>query len=169
MAVYCYARSELIKSKTIAIVLDAANVLASGPGWLARKFFVLFPFVINFMKTYSEKILKSTFHNPDAFDVNITGKDQDVTFRVKNWNIALAKFTNYSRTPELEQDLPAIQIPVLVIYGKNDPVFPEKDQQKMCSYLKEVAVVQIDECGHVPHWEKKEAFLQALIPFLQKF
>jgi len=61
-----------------------------------------------------------------------------------------------------------IAAPVLGIWGKQDPRGDYEGAVAKLSSLPNIQLEAIDHCGHLPHLERPEEFLQILRPFLQR-
>ncbi len=59
------------------------------------------------------------------------------------------------------------RIPTLVVWGANDAVIPSSTAQLIRSSLESSRLVIIDGGGHVPHWERPQAFNEAVLSFLE--
>ena len=55
--------------------------------------------------------------------------------------------------------------PALVIWGKQDRVFPPAQAHRAAALLPNSEFLLLDECGHYPHWEQPEAFVRAVEGF----
>ena len=56
--------------------------------------------------------------------------------------------------------------PVLVLWGKQDRVFPTEQAERAAALLPRSELELIDACGHYPQWEQPEAFADAVERFL---
>jgi pimeloyl-ACP methyl ester carboxylesterase len=56
--------------------------------------------------------------------------------------------------------------PALVVWGKQDRVFPTRQSERAVALLPRSERVLIDDCGHYPHWEQPDAFATAVEQFL---
>ena len=63
---------------------------------------------------------------------------------------------------------PRYQGPVLVIWGRQDAVLPVTAAADAREILPQAQVQLIDQCGHLPMIERTDAFLAALLPFLDR-
>jgi pimeloyl-ACP methyl ester carboxylesterase len=63
---------------------------------------------------------------------------------------------------------PRYQGPVLVIWGRQDAVLPVADAEDAREIMPQAEVQLIDDCGHLPMIERTDAFLVALLPFLDR-
>jgi 4,5:9,10-diseco-3-hydroxy-5,9,17-trioxoandrosta-1(10),2-diene-4-oate hydrolase len=58
--------------------------------------------------------------------------------------------------------------PVLVIWGRQDRVLPVEHVVEAGTVMPQAHVELIDDCGHLPQIERTDAFLAALLPFLDR-
>jgi len=56
--------------------------------------------------------------------------------------------------------------PALVMWGRQDRVFPVKQSARAMELLPQAELSLIDACGHYPQWEQPEAFASAVEAFL---
>lgn len=56
--------------------------------------------------------------------------------------------------------------PALVVWGRQDRVFPPAYAARAAALLPRSALCLINHCGHYPHWEQPEAFTTAVEDFL---
>jgi pimeloyl-ACP methyl ester carboxylesterase len=57
--------------------------------------------------------------------------------------------------------------PVLVIWGRQDPVVPFEESAQLLDVMPRARLVTIDDSGHLPQWEQPAAFNAALLTFLR--
>ncbi len=62
--------------------------------------------------------------------------------------------------------LPAISIPTLVVWGDGDRVVPEADGRDDAAKIAGARMVVIPQAGHAPAIERPDAFLSAVVPFI---
>jgi pimeloyl-ACP methyl ester carboxylesterase len=67
---------------------------------------------------------------------------------------------------DLTTKLARIKAPVLVIWGEQDTIVPLRLGARLNSYLPNSKLIVIQGAGHVPMWEKPEAFNRAVLDFL---
>jgi pimeloyl-ACP methyl ester carboxylesterase len=58
--------------------------------------------------------------------------------------------------------------PVLVVWGREDRVLPVEHVAEAEDVMPQARVELIDRCGHLPQVERTDAFLGALLPFLDR-
>jgi pimeloyl-ACP methyl ester carboxylesterase len=66
----------------------------------------------------------------------------------------------------LIEQLPCLEMPTLIMWGKSDRVFPYSQGQKAVSRLRQGVLELIPDCGHLPHVEQPERFVSILGEFL---
>lgn len=64
--------------------------------------------------------------------------------------------------------LPLIQAPTLVIWGEGDTICPPIIGRGIVERVAGARMTTIPDCGHNPMWERPEAFLAAVMPFLEE-
>lgn len=62
--------------------------------------------------------------------------------------------------------LPSLEIPTLVVWGESDRVFPVSQAREAAARLRGGSLELIPDCGHLPHVERPERFVDALDRFL---
>jgi pimeloyl-ACP methyl ester carboxylesterase len=72
-----------------------------------------------------------------------------------------------SSDPRLvEQSLPAVRAPALIVWGAADRLFSAADAPRLAQELGGSELVILDGCGHAPPEERPDALVEALLPFL---
>lgn len=84
-----------------------------------------------------------------------------------NWDYALWQYTLASRDLRLSDNLSKISVPVLIITGTEDKIIPPSYAERLAKEIPSAYLVRIDECGHIPHEERPEEFLNAVVEFLK--
>ncbi|QTC91925.1 alpha/beta fold hydrolase [Brevundimonas goettingensis] len=56
--------------------------------------------------------------------------------------------------------------PALVVWGRQDRVFPVRHSDRAVTLLPMCERILLDHCGHYPHWEQPDAFAAAVERFL---
>lgn len=65
------------------------------------------------------------------------------------------------------EEMRQIKLPVLVVWGAEDRVFPVENAQRLAKDIETAEVHIIQNCGHLPQIEQTAAFLDVLLPFLE--
>ena len=66
----------------------------------------------------------------------------------------------------LADQLPHLEMPTLIVWGKRDRVFPYSQGQRAVSRLRQGSLELIPDCGHLPHIEQPDRFAAILGQFL---
>lgn len=67
----------------------------------------------------------------------------------------------------LYRQLGMLSLPVLVLWGRQDTTVPYAHALELQSHIPQARLVTIEECGHIPHYEKPEIVNPILIEFLR--
>jgi len=59
-----------------------------------------------------------------------------------------------------------VEAPALVLWGRQDRVFPPRNAARAAALLPDARSLLIDACGHYPHWEQPDIFVAAVEEFL---
>ena len=68
--------------------------------------------------------------------------------------------------PNLHHWLHRIDVPTLLVWGRNDELFPLAYGEKLAALIPDARLTVIDECGHLPHVEHPEPLRAALHAFV---
>ncbi len=72
------------------------------------------------------------------------------------------RVVNQDLTPLLSQ----IQTETLIVWGENDTVTPLNEARTLNQLITNSRLVLLDDCGHFPHLEKPEEFVELVVDFL---
>ena len=71
--------------------------------------------------------------------------------------------------PDSTPDLSAIDVPVLILHGKEDQLIPLTEAEAMAAALPSAKLVVVPGAGHLPNLEQPEIFNDAMREFLEIF
>jgi len=114
--------------------------------------------------------MKLIFANP-AFQTNEALVDQFMTARVTSGDGGTINSLIESikrREDFLNDRLGEIKKPTLIIWGKQDGLLPVADAYTFNKGITGSELLIIDQCGHVPQFEKAADFNKAVLAFLGK-
>lgn len=60
----------------------------------------------------------------------------------------------------------AIRAPTLIVHGRQDPLIPFANGEKSQALIPGARLVALDDCGHMPNWERPDAVVEAVSEFL---
>jgi len=81
----------------------------------------------------------------------------------------VAEQIDLSDSEEITRRLDTIKVPVLLIWGENDPVISVEHGRTLVSRLPQAELHILPKTGHVPHEERPEQTVQILDVFLKRF
>ena len=79
---------------------------------------------------------------------------------------ALLTWKPYMHNPKLPVLLAHVQVPTLIVWGKQDALVPLQCGAQYQAAIPGARLTVLDQCGHSPQIEKPPAFLNAVMPFL---
>jgi pimeloyl-ACP methyl ester carboxylesterase len=116
-------------------------------------------------KNYIRKKIQATFYDPlTASDAMIEEVFAAVNDRSKV--IRAISMAKSALRHNLADKLGQINIPTLLIWGKQDAITPPFVGEKFKELLPQASLVFIDKCGHAPMLEKPVEFNKYLTDFL---
>jgi pimeloyl-ACP methyl ester carboxylesterase len=121
-----------------------------------------------FLRTDEQRI-RDLFHDPAQAD-EMVARAKRPEFEdtgLKNQTTA-ARLTWQPRgyDPHLAKWLHRIDVPTLLVWGANDRVYPREIGDAYAKLIPGAKLAVISDCGHLPHIERRPAFLAALEDFL---
>jgi pimeloyl-ACP methyl ester carboxylesterase len=69
-------------------------------------------------------------------------------------------------SPALETWLHRISVPTLVVWGRDDKLFPAEYAKAWAAQIPDVRVAIIPECGHRPQLEKADVVTRQVLAFV---
>lgn len=83
--------------------------------------------------------------------------------KMKDWSRALVAFTRSGGYGSFVQQLPQIQPPTLILWGKQDRILGTAPAMKFQQAIAHSQLVWIENCGHVPHLEQPQVTAQHIL------
>ena len=155
-----------------ALVLVDAAVYAGGgaPAWIRPVLQTpqverLGPLLARQIEVRGDAFLEAAWHDPGRIGPTVRAGYRK-PLRVENWDRALWELTKASKEPDLSDRIGHIKLPSLVISGDDDRIVPLSSSIRLAEELPNAELVVIPDCGHVPHEECPELFLEAVEAFL---
>jgi pimeloyl-ACP methyl ester carboxylesterase len=153
------------------VLVDAAVYAGGGSPDFIRPLFKtpqmrrIGPLIARRIGSWGMDFARSAWHDPSKITPDIW-EGYLKPLQVENWDRALWELTRASRSSDLPEKLAEIQVPCLVITGDDDRIVPPEQSVRLADELPNAELVVIPDCGHVPHEECPELFLQATLNFL---
>ncbi len=157
-----------------ALVLVDPAVYAHG-GWMGLIRFVantpqmqrIGPLVARRIRGWGIDFARSAWHDPSRITAEVW-EGYLKPLQARNWDRGLWEMVRASGSHNLGGRLAEIRMPCLVITGDDDRIVPTGQSVRLADELPNAELVVIPDCGHIPHEECPEPFLQAVTDFLGK-
>jgi pimeloyl-ACP methyl ester carboxylesterase len=153
--IYCLSHLETVK----ALILTGSSGLyenAFGGSFPRRE---SYPFV-------KEKV-EFTFYDPQVATKELVD-EVFATINDRNRVIRILAMAKSAIRHNMAKDLHKINIPVALIWGKNDKITPPEVAVEFSQLLPNAELHWIDKCGHAAMMERPEEFNRLLKQFLDK-
>jgi pimeloyl-ACP methyl ester carboxylesterase len=155
-----------------ALVLEDPAIYGGGgfPGWIrpllrSPQLRRIGPLLLRSFPEQGEKTIVQAWHNPSQLaEEDFAGYKKPL--QAQNWDRALWELAAAQSALNLPDRLEQIQFPVLVLTGDNDRLVPPENSVRLAEELANAELVIVPECGHIPHEECTQAFLEAVTAFL---
>jgi pimeloyl-ACP methyl ester carboxylesterase len=154
------------------ILVDPAVQDGGNRDWLRPLFNTpqarrLGPLLVRSVREWGLEFGRSAWHDPSRLTPEIL-EGYLKPLQAQDWDRGLWELNAARRSANLTERLDALQLPVLVITGDDDRIVPTEDSIQLAEQLPDARLAVIPDCGHIPHEECPEAFLQAVEGFLQE-
>lgn len=116
---------------------------------------------------FIKKKAQDVFYDPEVATQEIV----DEVFATVNDRIKLVKTLAIAKSAirhNMSKDLPHMQTPTCIIWGKNDSVTPPNVAEEFHALLPDSDLFWIDNCGHAPMMEHPDEFNSVLESWLKK-
>ncbi|MBC7194513.1 MAG: alpha/beta hydrolase [Caldisericia bacterium] len=127
----------------------------------------LWPLIVKPLVNQISKLKDIAYYEPN-FIKEIDLEEYKKALFVKNWEYGLYEIAISQENLNLKEKLKQIENEVLIIWGEFDKVIPKENGYEISSLIKNSEFKIIKECGHVPHEEKRDEFLNILVNFIEK-
>jgi pimeloyl-ACP methyl ester carboxylesterase len=137
-----------------AVLADAGGLEVAGhPG---ADFFSLTP----------DQVTEMAYYQPEKFRVDVSALPDQAKAAIAGNRAALQAYTTQGTTdPTLLARLSAVRVPVLVVWGAADRIYPPEHGEALAKAVPGARLVVLDEAGHLPQLEAPSALLAAVLDF----
>lgn len=115
--------------------------------------------------TMYDRLIRVFWHDPRKLPDDVLAHYRQ-TFQVQQWDRALWRLILATHALELAARLRDIRVPALVVTGDQDRTVPTEQSIRLAQELPDARLVIVPECGHLPHEECPQIFLQSVTNFL---
>lgn len=120
--------------------------------------------VRNISETGNDTILRAWSDPSKVTDEIIAGYRKPL--QVENWDRALYELTFAPPYPELRPLLPNLKVPTFIIAGEDDRLIRSWYFEAIAQEIP-APLVLLPKCGHVPHEECPDRFMEEVVKFLE--
>ena len=104
------------------------------------------------------------------FDPKMATKDLvDTVFKIANDRNSVIRLLTMAKSAirhNMSNDIPHLDFPVCLVWGKQDNVTPPEVAKEFHSLFQRSDLYWIDKCGHSPMWEHPKEFAEILCNWL---
>jgi pimeloyl-ACP methyl ester carboxylesterase len=119
---------------------------------------------------HPNEVNKLTYYDPQTFAPKPDEmSDEQLTMVARNREAAaLYLWEPYMHNPKLRRRLHRISIPTLLIWGAHDGLVTPEYGKAYCAEIPGARMEIIEKAGHTPHNEQPEAFVAAVLRFIEE-
>jgi pimeloyl-ACP methyl ester carboxylesterase len=125
------------------------------------------PLLVRRIRAWGMDFGRSAWHDPSKITAEVW-EGYLKPLQAENWDSGLWEMVRASQSHDLAERLAEIRMPCLVITGDDDRIVPMEQSIRLADELPDAELVVIPDCGHIPHEECPEPFLQAVTDFLSQ-
>ncbi len=118
-------------------------------------------------KDYLRERISLTFYDPKATTDELVDEIYE-TLKDKMKVLSLLKIAKSAIRHNMRKDIPLMNLPVCLIWGKNDNVTPVAVGEEFHQLLPNSELHLLDHCGHAPMMEKPQEFNEISFGFYQR-
>ncbi len=124
------------------------------------------PFVVREIigRAYN-KMIRSFWHDPAKLPEEVLAHYRTL-LQMEHWNTAVWQLISATHHLHLDEQLPTLNLPVLVVSGEHDHTVPLAQSIRLAKELPNAGLAVLPNCGHLPQEECPNALLQAMTRFL---
>jgi pimeloyl-ACP methyl ester carboxylesterase len=111
------------------------------------------------------RMIRSFWHDPTNLPDEVLAHYRTLLHQT-HWNTAVWQLISATHHLHLDEQLPTLTLPVLVISGEHDRTVPVAQSIRLAQELPNAGLALLPNCGHVPQEECPQALLQAIARFL---
>lgn len=149
-----------------ALILCDTQCIADSPAVKEKRYKVIDDINVNGVKNFNEEFIKSVFHKDTLSNKKELVETLRTVVFANSQQIITAGLVALAERSETCSTLGAIDIPTLIICGREDEVTPLAQSDFMHQLIEGSIMHVIDNAGHVSNLEQPDEFNQQLLDFL---
>ncbi len=120
----------------------------------------------NFFSLTPDQVTEMAYYRPEKFRVDVAALPDQAKAAIAGNRAALQAYTSGGMTdPSLLGRLGSVRVPVLVVWGAADRIYPPEHGEAFAKAIPDARLVVLDEAGHLPQLEAPSALLAAVLDF----
>jgi pimeloyl-ACP methyl ester carboxylesterase len=158
--------------RVAAIVLEDPAIFAGGPPRFLTPIFRtpqlrrIGPLIArNLGGSAGDDFIRNAWHDPSKITPAIY-EGYRTPLRAEDWDTALWLLTVAERPADVPSVVSEIAAPTLFLTGDDDRIVPPEDTSRAATLVRGATLVTVEACGHIPHEEQPQAFLDAVEAFV---
>lgn len=120
-----------------------------------------------------DELLRMTVHDParvpewdELYGRPPTAEEREIAIRNREMAARLT-WKPYMFNPRLPHFLPRVQVPSLIVWGRQDRIVPVVCGEQYRRLLPQATLHVLEDCGHLPPLEQPDEFARLLLGFLR--
>lgn len=118
-----------------------------------------------------KEVIRNSYHNPSLIEealAQLADEEQNL-IEIKN-RIAITRlaWNPYFHNPKLVHRIHRLNMPVQIIWGANDKLFPIAYGQLLNQLIDNSTMEVIQDCGHLPYLEQPDGAAELVLKFLNQ-
>jgi pimeloyl-ACP methyl ester carboxylesterase len=120
----------------------------------------------DFFSLTPDQVTEKAFYEPEKFRVDVSALPEQAKAAMAGNRAALQAYTTQGMTdPALLGQLSSVRVPVLVVWGAADRIYPPEQGEAFAKAIPGARLVILDKAGHLPQLETPSALLEAVLDF----
>jgi pimeloyl-ACP methyl ester carboxylesterase len=120
----------------------------------------------DFFSLTPDQVTEMAYYQPDKFRVDVAALPDEAKAAIAGNQAALRAYTADGMTdPTLLGQLSSVRVPVLVVWGAADRIYPREHGEAFAKAIPDARLVVLDKAGHLPQLEQPSALLATVLEF----
>jgi pimeloyl-ACP methyl ester carboxylesterase len=120
----------------------------------------------DFFSLTPDQVTEMAYYQPEKFRIDVAALPEQAKAALAGNRAALQAYTAQGMTdPSLLGQLGSVRVPVLVVWGAADRIYPPEHGEAFVKAIPDARLVVLDEAGHLPQLETPSALLAAVQDF----
>jgi pimeloyl-ACP methyl ester carboxylesterase len=120
----------------------------------------------DFFSLTPDQVTEMAYYEPEKFRIDVSTLPDQAKAAMAGNRAALQAYTAQGATdPSLLGQLSSVRVPVLVVWGAADRIYPREHGEAFAKAIPGARLVVIDEAGHLPQLEAPSALLADVLDF----